>query len=531
MQQVWIRARHAWARHQGWTIGTRLSLGFGLVLVLLLLVGGLAWVQFIRQDERLTRLADVDVQREALANQMELAVKDVVLSLANLCLLEDPQDKAEQRRQFQAATTRYNTARSALDQSLGQAAAPRLRQALDEVMAAEDGAVPIFSKMAAFDDSLERAIQADFYYTQVSGPQRIWQDRLGQLQAEMTSAMRAAVDTAQAQSAQVRTAMVALLTAALAIGLAASYLIRRSITAPLSAAVAFARTVAQGNLSSQVHAHRHDEIGALLQALQEMQMSLRTLVGDIHTCADHIQSASTEVASGNNDLSQRTEVTASNLQQTSSSLMHLTGTVKHSAEAAETANRLAASASSSARHGGTVVQQVVASMTDIAAASSKIAEITSVIDGIAFQTNLLALNAAVEAAQAGDQGRGFAVVAGEVRDLAQRAATAAQEIKGLIVDSADRVASGTRLVHEAGSAMQEIVEAVHRVTDVIAKITTTTTEQREGIHQVNAAMSQLDQMTQQNAALVEQSAAASVSLREQAVRLNGLVSTFQLNPT
>ena len=241
--------------------------------------------------------------------------------------------------------------------------------------------------------------------------------------------------------------------------------------------------------------------------------------------------SSSEVATGNADLSQRTEHTASNLQQTASSIEQLSGTVRQSADAASTANQLAASAATVARRGGEVVSQVVSTMDEINTSSKKIADIIGVIDGIAFQTNILALNAAVEAARAGEQGRGFAVVASEVRGLAKRSGDAAREIKSLIGASVEKVESGSRLVADAGSTMNEIVASVQRVSDMIGDITAASNEQSQGIGQVNTAVTQLDRMTQQNAALVEQSAAAAESLKQQATRLNEVVGAFRLQPT
>jgi len=266
-------------------------------------------------------------------------------------------------------------------------------------------------------------------------------------------------------------------------------------------------------------------------ATLKMQQALRHVEAamlKVRQTAESISTASREIASGNADLSQRTEHTASNLQQTASSVEQLTGNVRSSADAAAQANQLATSAADVAQRGGTVVSQVVSTMDDIHASSRKIADIIGVIDGIAFQTNILALNAAVEAARAGEQGRGFAVVAGEVRSLAQRSADAAKEIKALIGTSVDKVETGSRLVKDAGATMNEIVASVQRVTDIIGEINAAAAEQSAGLAQVNGAVGQLDQMTQQNAALVEQSAAAAESLREQAGRLSGVVSTFQV---
>ena len=302
-----------------------------------------------------------------------------------------------------------------------------------------------------------------------------------------------------------------------------------SICRPLDQARAHAERIAGGDLSGEVDDQGRDESAQLLHALRDMQAALRRLVGDVRQSTESIDTAAAEIATGNTDLSQRTEQTASNLQQAAGSLHQITGSVRQTADSAAQANQLAASASSVAVRGGEVVAQVVATMGEIETSSRRIADIIGTIDGIAFQTNILALNAAVEAARAGEQGRGFAVVAGEVRTLAQRSAEAAREIKTLIGASVERVEAGTRLVQDAGSTMGEIVTSVRRVTDVIGEITASSTEQSQGISQVNTAVTQLDQMTQQNAALVEQSAAAAESLKEQASRLVKVVAAFRID--
>ena len=301
-----------------------------------------------------------------------------------------------------------------------------------------------------------------------------------------------------------------------------------SICNPINEARRLAERIATGDLSQAINSQGADEAASLLKALGLMQDSLHGIVGQVRQSAESIQVASAEVASGNLDLSQRTEQAASHLQQTAGSVQQLTGSVRHSADAAAQANQLAASASSVARRGGDVVGQVVSTMDEINQSSKRIADIIGTIDGIAFQTNILALNAAVEAARAGEQGRGFAVVASEVRSLAQRSAEAAREIKALIGTSVDKVETGARLVQDAGATMNEIVASVQRVTDVIGEITAAAAEQSGGIGQVNSAVTSLDQMTQQNAALVEESAAAAESLKDQAQRLAGVVARFDL---
>lgn len=307
----------------------------------------------------------------------------------------------------------------------------------------------------------------------------------------------------------------------------AAYLIR-SIRTPLLKSVKLAEAIASGDLTQTIHTDRKDEFGQLTLALSHMNDSLGKLVTQVYQASESIQTASAEVAAGTQDLAQRTEAAGSNLEMTASSMEQLTATVKQSADAARQANQLATTSADVAARGGQVVSQVVSTMDDINRSSRQIADIVGVIDGIAFQTNILALNAAVEAARAGESGRGFAVVAGEVRNLAQRSAQAAKEIKGLITTSVEKVQSGSLLVKDAGDTMGEIVASVQRVTDIIGEITAAAVEQSEGIAQVNVSVNQLDQMTQQNAALVEQSTAAAESLRDQAHRLIEVVSVFRV---
>jgi methyl-accepting chemotaxis protein len=304
----------------------------------------------------------------------------------------------------------------------------------------------------------------------------------------------------------------------------------QSICAPIEQAEQVANAIAQGDLTDHhINTHGQDEAARLLGSLVVMRESLSRLVGQVRLSTDSMSIASAEIAAGNQDLSTRTEQTANNLQRTASSMDQLTSTVGQTAEAARQANALASSAAEVAHRGGQVVAQVVTTMSDIHGSSQRINDIIGVIDGIAFQTNILALNAAVEAARAGEQGRGFAVVASEVRSLAGRSAGAAKEIKNLIGASVERIETGSRLVTDAGSTMTDIVNSVQRVTDIMGEITAATASQSRGIGEVNTSVVDLDQMTQQNAALVEQSAAAAQSLRDQAEQLATLVSTFKLS--
>ena len=306
------------------------------------------------------------------------------------------------------------------------------------------------------------------------------------------------------------------------------FILIRAIVGPLNEAIGVANAVAAGDLTSRIEPTSTNETGKLLQALKQMNDNLVDLVGKVRSGTDSITTASGEIASGNADLSQRTEQQASSLEETSSSMEELTATVKQNADNARQANQLAAGASEVAVKGGAVVGQVVETMSSINESSKKIIDIISVIDGIAFQTNILALNAAVEAARAGEQGRGFAVVATEVRTLAQRSAAAAKDIKELIGDSVHKVEDGTRLVDEAGSTMDEIVNSVKRVTDIMAEISAASQEQSSGIEQVNVAITQMDNVTQQNAALVEQASAAAESMQDQAQSLTQAVTVFKL---
>ncbi len=350
-------------------------------------------------------------------------------------------------------------------------------------------------------------------------------DALKDLQIEL---INVAAEEGEKSYSQARTLMLALLVGMAAIGAWLGWIITRSITGPIGQAVGVAEKVAAGDLGSRIVVTSTDETGRLLAALMAMNESLVRIVSTVRNSSDSIATGSAQIASGNADLSQRTEEQASALEETAASMEQLGSTVKQNADNARQANQLALSASTVAIKGGEVVGQVVDTMKGINDSSKKIADIISVIDGIAFQTNILALNAAVEAARAGEQGRGFAVVASEVRNLAQRSAEAAKEIKALITASVERVEQGTVLVDQAGVTMEEVVNSIRRVTGIMGEISSASTEQSQGVSQVGEAVSQMDQVTQQNAALVEESAAAADSLRQQAQQLVTAVAVFKL---
>jgi methyl-accepting chemotaxis protein len=335
----------------------------------------------------------------------------------------------------------------------------------------------------------------------------------------------ARIEEAATTSLRLQALLIALLVVLVAV---CGATLRSSIVKPLQVAIAVARRVAKGDLTADIQVSSRDEAGQLLQALRDMNDALRSLVTNVIHGTGTIAQASEEIASGNLELSSRTEQQASSLEETASSMEELTSTVKQTSDNARQANQLAGSASDVAAKGGTVVRQVIDTMSQISASSNKIVDIIGVIDGIAFQTNILALNAAVEAARAGEQGRGFAVVAAEVRSLAQRSAAAAKEIKGLIDASVSNVAAGSALVGEAGTTMEEIVDGVRRVADIMGEISAATGEQTLGIEQINEAISQMDQTTQQNASLVEEAAATSETLQRQAAELADAVRVFKL---
>jgi methyl-accepting chemotaxis protein len=517
----WMRA---------YSIRTRMLGAIAVVITLLLAVGaaggwGLARIDGAGQrfvDQTYRDLETLSALSVATANLRRFE-KDMVIAY------ENPAKVEEHFARWQAAMTAAREAAAKLAQAQndeGTRHAGQLQQLLDEY---GREAMNVVTRLRA--QAYDSASVVDSRLEAAKAPVREAERLVGVIhehlnkEAELSQAERAA-------AFQLALALFAgAVVLAVVIVVPTTLLNLRSITQPLGEARRLAEAIAEGDLSHDIRDEGRDEAAALVKSLTHMQRQLRQIVGSLHHASDSIRTASTEIASGNADLSARTEQTASNLQQAASSMEQLTGTVAHSADAAAQANQLASSAAQVARRGGEVVGQVVSTMDEINASSKKIADIIGVIDGIAFQTNILALNAAVEAARAGEQGRGFAVVAGEVRSLAQRSAEAAKEIKALIGTSVDKVETGSKLVADAGATMNEIVASVQRVSDIIGEISAAAREQSSGLGQVNAAVADLDRMTQQNAALVEQSAAAAESLKEQAKRLADVVATFRLGAT
>ncbi len=516
-----------WSVLLGAGLGRRLGMGFALLLMLMAAVAGFAVLQLRQQAAQTRQIVEVNNAKVTLAHQLLDSISRLAVQARSVTLLTDVKEIDAELVLFKDAATHYADdeqqlrARAAQSQTLADET-----PLLDAVTATGKVAMPLLQQ-AADEGQSGANVEATLTLTlRVRPAETAWRAAVSHYIDQMGQANTAAAQAMMRAQQQAVWLIGAGLLLALGLGAAVGWWITRSITVPMAQAMGVAERIAEGDLHSEVPAAGHDEIGRLLQATARMQDRLRELVGGIRESADSINTASTEVASGNLDLSQRTEQTASNLQQAASAMTQLTHTVQQSAASARQANDMAASAASVAQRGGQVVGQVVSTMEEINASSRKIADIIGVIDGIAFQTNILALNAAVEAARAGEQGRGFAVVAGEVRNLASRSADAAREIKSLIGASVERVDAGARLVRDAGSTMDEIVSSVARVSAIIGEITTAAAEQSSGLDSVNGSVMQLDQMTQQNAALVEQSAAAAENLKDQAQRLTQLVRVF-----
>lgn len=506
-------------------LGVRLGGGFFIILALLAAMMLTAWFSLAQVAGATREMMATPLAKERLTDEW---LRNVVVGIKRVTAIaksNDPSLEAYFAEELKVAIVRGVEITKAVDALPMSAVEKALRDDIEVARKAYSEARDAVrkAKQSGSAEDASRVLETRFVPMATAYIERM-QDFLD-FQRTTIDRIARAID-ADAAQAKVRIAVLGVL--ALLAGGVLAWLLTRSITRPIAAASALASVVAQGDLSRNIQVEGRDEVSRLMAALARMTHSLSNVVGQVQQAADNIQVASDEVATGNLDLSHRTEQAAANLQQAASAMEALTGTVGQSATSARQANQLASSAAEAAARGGAVVSQVVTTMQEINASSKKIADIIRVIDGIAFQTNILALNAAVEAARAGEQGRGFAVVASEVRSLAGRSAEAAKEIKALIGASVARVEVGSRLVDEAGLTMQDIVGSVQRVSDIIGEITAAAVAQSEGIGQVNYSVLELDRMTQQNAALVEQSAAAAESLREQAQRLSQLVDTFTL---
>ncbi|HIV71472.1 MAG TPA: MCP four helix bundle domain-containing protein [Candidatus Aquabacterium excrementipullorum] len=510
-------------------IKTKLMLGFICLSAVVLLVSALALNSLSRANDRFSDYLEGANQRERLATAVRGAATRRAIAARNLVLVTQPSDREIEKAAIVKAQQDVDDAVKNLRAAVSQGdATPEDRAMVDTIAQIEDK----YRAVAGTIVGLELQGNRDAAVAKMNAECR-------PLLAQLLKATNDFVEhehdqaVARAKSAEDaygndRAIMVAACLSALLAAATMGWLLSNGVTRPLNRAVKLAEAVAAGDLRTDIIVDRGDETGQLLAALKSMNESLVAMVGQVRLASDSIAVASTQIATGNMDLSSRTERQASALQQTAASMQEMTSTVQHNADSSRQASVLAASAADVAGRGGEVVERVVHTMSDITNASHKIADIIGVIDSIAFQTNILALNAAVEAARAGEQGRGFAVVAGEVRTLAQRSAQAAKEIKQLITDSNEKVETGSRLVDEAGVTMNDIVAQVRRMNDLIAEVNASTTEQSVGIGEVNQAVASLDHGTQQNAALVEESAAAAESLRQQAATLQNVISAFKL---
>jgi methyl-accepting chemotaxis protein len=512
-------------------VGMRLGLGFALVLVLMVILTVVGVVRMAQIQNRLDHVVSVNNVVTRLVVDMRNNVSERVTSLRTLTLMTDPADMEPELKRFKEQTGKYEAIEHKLAEKFAAEASAEEKNLLTQIKDAENVAMPAIAKASALYLANNAMDATRVMVKEIRPAQKKWLDALDQLASlEDKQNSQTQVD-AEAQFGSARNFMLVLLILAVGMGVAAATVITRGLLKQLGAEPGYtariATSIAEGDLSIAINTKSSDR-GSLLTEMKQMRNSLVDIVSQVRRGTHTITTASREIAAGNTDLSSRTELQASSLEKTASAMEELTSTVKQNADNAREANQLAATASDVARKGGEVVSQVVGTMGEINSSASKIADIIGVIDGIAFQTNILALNAAVEAARAGEQGRGFAVVASEVRNLAQRSAAAAKEIKTLIGDSVEKIGRGSKLVGEAGVTMEEVVDSVKRVTDIMSDIAAASAEQSAGIEQVNLSIIEMDGMTQQNAALVEQAAAAFQSLQSQAAELQRVVSIFKV---
>ncbi|WP_281350071.1 methyl-accepting chemotaxis protein [Pandoraea morbifera] len=514
------------------TIRTSLTLVLGLLGALLVLVSVLGLQALGSSNQSLSKMAEEDTPalaelkgtgEQILRTRMSMAT---YASYVSLGADPDESEKVLKRGAEYVATSdalwkRYlnRPKEDAHEAEVAKAADDKRRAFFDKVITPAQNALKQ-GDVAGFHQIQARIAPAA--YNALDGLMR-------ELQDIQIARQKARFEAAQSRYNVMRIALGATLAVALLLALWGRAMLARAVLRPIREVITHFERMAAGDLSQRVEQRTNNEMGQLFGALGRMRDGLASTVGTVRESTEAIHASAREIADGNANLSQRTESQASSLEQTAASMEELTAVVKQNADNARAASQLAVTASETATRGGDVVQEVVTTMRDIADASQKVTDILTVIDGIAFQTNILALNAAVEAARAGEQGRGFAVVAGEVRTLAQRSASAAKEIKGLIEASGNRVETGTRLVERAGATMVEVVQSVRRVTDIMGEISAASVEQSSGIEQVNRAVTQMDEMTQQNAALVEEASAAAAALEAQAARLRESVALFRLS--
>ncbi len=509
-------------------LGTRIALGYGLLLVFLIAIAGLGIYGMKQSQNALENVVKINDVKTQLTIEMADAVHKVTRVTRTLALLEDKALFEIEKKKIGIARAKYNEVLTTLEKMPLNAEGKKILGEIKAEQVIARAANDQFLEM----ESTNRA-EATKFLLNVASPANVrWMDNLNAFINLQKLNNEKDYDVAVTSVARITNILLAGSLIAFILGLVVSVFITRSVLRQLggepSELILMAGTIASGDLNGAIATGTHDQ-SSVVFAIMTMRDSLANIVGQVRGSTEAIATASAQIASGNLDLSSRTEEQASSLEETASSMEQLTSTVRQNADNARHANQLALSASQIAVQGGSTVREVIDTMGSINASAKKIVDIISVIDGIAFQTNILALNAAVEAARAGEQGRGFAVVASEVRNLAQRSASAAKEIKTLIDDSLSRVNAGSMLVDQAGVTMAEVVLSVKRVSEVISEITAASQEQTSGISQINIAITEMDEVTQQNAALVEQAAAAAEALQEQAKGLYGLVSVFKID--
>ena len=512
-------------------IGTRLGISFTITLALLVVIMALGISRMTLIYAHLEDITKINNVQSQLAVTLRETIAARAIASRNLALMTKEADMRAEMLHIEEQTTIYTEAEEKLNEMF--ASLPGTTEEEKAIMVKlrinDAVATPIMDRVIelGLNNQPEEAITV--LINDLRPAQKELMETISTMITLQTKLNEQVVADAEQAYVRARGLIFALTGFAIVFGAGVALFITRSVTRPLSQAVKVAETVASGDLTAHIEIDSQDETGQLLLALKNMNASLVGIVSEVRAGTDTIATTSSQIAAGNQELSTRTEGQASSLEETAASMEEMTSTVKQNADNARQANQLALSASSVAVKGGSVVSQVVSTMDLINTSSRKIVDIIGVIDGIAFQTNILALNAAVEAARAGEQGRGFAVVAAEVRNLAQRSAAAAKEIKTLIDDSVNKVEEGSKQVAEAGKTMDEIVGSVKHVTDIMAEITAASQEQTSGIEQINQAIAQMDQVTQQNAALVEEASTAADSLQEQAASLSEVVSVFKLN--
>ncbi len=509
-------------------VGTRLAAAFTVVLVMMVALAIMGLVRMSAMQATLDNIVNVENVKVGHIVAMRQSVMEAIVNARNIALMIEAQDIAAESRRLETNRAAYMNRFELLD---GMVAKGDERVALEKIVATRAASISVVKKVSDLTTAGDKVNSVKVLLNELQPLQRKTLDAMDEMVAYEEREMQSASRQAEQAHATNRTQSIMLIVVALLSGVALAWIITQSLLRQLGGepqhAVEIAGRIAAGDLCVPIEL-KTDDHHSLLFAMRTMRDRLALMVGDVHGATQNIAEASSEIASGNMDLSRRTDRQASALEETASSMEELTSVVRQNTDNARQGNSMARKASQVAAHGGEIVGRVVSTMGVINASSRKIFDIISVIDGIAFQTNILALNAAVEAARAGEQGRGFAVVAGEVRNLAQRSAAAAKEIKQLIDNSVAEVEVGSRLVDEAGSAMSSVVDSIGRVTSIMAEIAVASEEQSEGIGQVNQAVTEMDGVTQQNAALVEQAAAAAQSMQEQSTRLAEIVSLFRL---